>query len=77
MSFDLRLAGRRALVTGGTRGVGAAVVEVLHEAGARIAAAARSLPAQQVEGVLGVAARAGHGRFPLPALEVAADLVQQ
>jgi len=56
MSFDLRLAGRRALVTGGTRGVGAAVVEVLHEAGARIAAAARSLPARPVEGVRYIAA---------------------
>ena len=29
MTFDLGLSGRRALVTAGTRGVGAAVVEVL------------------------------------------------
>ena len=35
MSFDLRLTNRRALVTGGTKGVGAAVVEVLREAGAQ------------------------------------------
>jgi NAD(P)-dependent dehydrogenase (short-subunit alcohol dehydrogenase family) len=35
MSFDLQLTNRRALVTGGTKGVGAAVVEVLREAGAR------------------------------------------
>ena len=28
MSFDLQLTNRRALVTGGTKGVGAAVVEV-------------------------------------------------
>jgi hypothetical protein len=31
MSFDLQLTNRRALVTGGTKGVGAAVVEVLRE----------------------------------------------
>jgi len=36
MSFDLQLAGRRALVTGGTRGVGAAVVQGLHEAGVQV-----------------------------------------
>ena len=36
MSFDLQLTNRRALVTGGTKGVGAAVVEVLREAGARV-----------------------------------------
>jgi hypothetical protein len=35
MSFDLQLTNRRALVTGGTKGVGAAVVEVLREAGAQ------------------------------------------
>ena len=29
MSFDLQLQGRRALVTGGTKGIGAAVVEGL------------------------------------------------
>ena len=34
MSFDLELTGRRALVTAGTKGVGAAVVEVLRNAGA-------------------------------------------
>jgi NAD(P)-dependent dehydrogenase (short-subunit alcohol dehydrogenase family) len=56
MSFDLQLRSRRALVTGGTRGVGAAVVETLHGAGARVVAAARSLPAQPVEGVHYVAA---------------------
>ena len=45
MSFDLELAGRRALVTAGTKGVGAAVVEVLHNAGAAVVATAREIPA--------------------------------
>jgi NAD(P)-dependent dehydrogenase (short-subunit alcohol dehydrogenase family) len=56
MSFDLQLNGRRALVTGGTRGVGKAVVETLRGAGARVVATARSLPAQPAEGVHYVAA---------------------
>lgn len=43
-SFDLELKNRRVLVTGGTQGVGAAVVETLRQAGARIVAAARSIP---------------------------------
>jgi NAD(P)-dependent dehydrogenase (short-subunit alcohol dehydrogenase family) len=34
MIFSLELTGRRALVTGGTKGVGAAVVAVLRGAGA-------------------------------------------
>ena len=34
MSFDLQLGGLRAVVTGGTAGVGAAVVRTLAEAGA-------------------------------------------
>ena len=56
MSFDLQLNSRRALVTGGTRGVGKAVVETLCGAGARVVATARSLPAQPAEGVHYVAA---------------------
>jgi NAD(P)-dependent dehydrogenase (short-subunit alcohol dehydrogenase family) len=56
MSFDLRLKDRRALVTGGTRGVGEAVVETLRGAGARVVATGRSLPAQPAEGVHYVAA---------------------
>ncbi len=51
MSFDLRLAGRRALVTGGTRGAGAAVVRALTLADARVVATALSPPAQAVAGV--------------------------
>ena len=51
MSFDLQLADRRALVTGGTKGIGAAVVETLRDAGAQVVAAARSVPARPAEGV--------------------------
>jgi NAD(P)-dependent dehydrogenase (short-subunit alcohol dehydrogenase family) len=56
MSFDLELANRRALVTGGTRGVGAAVVETLRGAGAHVVATARSAPAEPVKGVRYIAA---------------------
>jgi NAD(P)-dependent dehydrogenase (short-subunit alcohol dehydrogenase family) len=51
MTFDLQLAGRRALVTGGTKGIGAAVVEALRDAGAQVVTTARSVPAQRAEGV--------------------------
>jgi len=56
MSFSLELTGRRALVTGGTKGVGAAVVEVLHDAGVKIMTSARSIPEGAPEGVHFVAA---------------------
>ena len=51
MSFDLGLTGRRALVTGGTKGLGAAVVEVLRENGATVATTARSIPGDALAGV--------------------------
>jgi NAD(P)-dependent dehydrogenase (short-subunit alcohol dehydrogenase family) len=44
MSFDLELNGRRALVTGGTKGLGAAVTESLYNAGVKVVATARSVP---------------------------------
>ena len=56
MSFDLELAERRALVTGGTRGVGAAVVSALRSAGARVVATARAAPAHPVDSVRYLAA---------------------
>ena len=51
MSFDLGLSGRRALVTAGTKGVGAAVVEVLRENGANVVTTARSIPRSSLAGV--------------------------
>jgi NAD(P)-dependent dehydrogenase (short-subunit alcohol dehydrogenase family) len=56
MSFDLDLANRRALVTGGTKGVGAAVVETLRDAGVQVVTTARSIPARWTDGVCYVAA---------------------
>jgi NAD(P)-dependent dehydrogenase (short-subunit alcohol dehydrogenase family) len=51
VSFDLQLGNRRALVTGGTKGIGAAVVGTLRDAGAQIVATARSVPPRPAEGV--------------------------
>lgn len=56
MSFDLGLRGARALVTGGTKGVGAAVVRALVDAGARVVATARTVPSQAPAGVHYIAA---------------------
>lgn len=51
MSFDLQMNGLRAVVTGGTLGLGAAVVRALVDAGARVATSARKTPETPVEGV--------------------------
>jgi len=56
MNFDLQLEGLRALVTGGTRGVGAAVVQTLHRAGMQVMTTARATPADPMPGVTYVAA---------------------
>ena len=56
MSFNLELTGRRALVTGGTMGVGAAVVESLRNAGVTVVATARSVPDTAPDGVIYIAA---------------------
>lgn len=51
MNFDLQLDGLRALVTGGTRGAGAALVRRLAGLGMELMATARSRPAEPVAGV--------------------------
>jgi len=56
MSFDLELVGGRVLVTGGTKGVGAALVETLSKAGMMVVAAARTVPDTAPERVSYVAA---------------------
>jgi NAD(P)-dependent dehydrogenase (short-subunit alcohol dehydrogenase family) len=50
MSFDLELNGRRALVTGGTKGIGAAVVAILRDAGVKVVTtSSRPVPAPSPE----------------------------
>ncbi len=56
MNFDLGLLGRQALVTGGTKGVGAAVVAAFRDAGVRVITTARTAPERLMEGVWFVAA---------------------
>lgn len=56
MSFDLKLSGKRALVTGGTKGVGAAVVTALLDAGVTVMASARTVPETERAGLHTVAA---------------------
>lgn len=56
MSFDLQLAGKRALVTGGTRGVGGALVDTLAQLGAHVVATSLTPPRRAVDGVHYVAA---------------------
>ena len=51
MNFDLQLKGQRALVTGGTKGLGAAVVKSLQEVGVQVMKTARSAPDRPLEGV--------------------------
>jgi NAD(P)-dependent dehydrogenase (short-subunit alcohol dehydrogenase family) len=53
MNGDIR--GRKALVTGGTKGIGAAVSARLRGAGALVLATARTAPAEPLDGVLFVA----------------------
>lgn len=56
MTFSLDLDGKRALVTGGTQGVGAAVVKTLLGAGVRVLTSARSVPSESVGELLYAAA---------------------
>src|ERR1700737_366409 len=74
MSFDLDLVARRALITAGTKGVGAAVVGTLRDAGAQVVTAARSIPARRTEGVRYLAADLS---TPEGASAVAQSVLQQ
>jgi NAD(P)-dependent dehydrogenase (short-subunit alcohol dehydrogenase family) len=56
MNDDLELNGRRALVTGGTHGIGEAVVARLREAGVKVLTTARTTPADLPDANLFVAA---------------------
>lgn len=56
MSGDLELGGLRALVTGGTRGIGRAVADRLREAGATVLTTARTAPPDVPDGSAFVAA---------------------
>ena len=52
MSFDLELKGKRALVTGGTKGLGAALVKSPQDAGVEVMTSARSAPEKPVQGLV-------------------------
>jgi len=47
VTFDLGLTGQRALVTGGTKGIGAAVVATFRAAGVRVVTTARVVPSDR------------------------------
>lgn len=66
MTFDLELSDCRALVTAGTKGVGAAVVEVLSENGAKVVTTARSIPRDPLGSVHYIAADITLGRPAKP-----------
>lgn len=85
MSLDLHLANSRAFVTGGTRGIGAAVVEALRNTGARVVTTARSLPTKPAQDVHyiaadlatadGCAAAAGSVLAQLGSIDIAVNVV--
>lgn len=56
MSFDLGMQGKRALVTGGTKGLGAALVKSLRDAGVEVMTSSRAAPERPVPGVTYVTA---------------------
>jgi len=56
MNFDLNLKDTRVLVTGGTKGVGEAVVQRLQQLGARVVTTARSMPREPIAKVNYIAA---------------------
>ena len=56
MTYSLDLEGHRALVTGGTQGLGQAIVGTLREAGVKVLTTARRPPSALAEGNQFVAA---------------------
>lgn len=65
MTADKPLAGRRALVTGASKGIGRAIAEQLGRAGASVALVARSVPG--LEGTALLVEKAGGSAVPVPA----------
>lgn len=70
MSFDLQLKGLRAVVTGATLGVGAAVMETLSAAGVRVVASARKVPEKPGYVAADLATAAGCQHLASRALEI-------
>ncbi len=64
MSVGIDLTGRAAVVTGGGRGIGAAVARALAEAGARVVVAARNVA--EIEAVASELIAAGHAALAVP-----------
>jgi NAD(P)-dependent dehydrogenase (short-subunit alcohol dehydrogenase family) len=62
--MDLKIAGRRALVTGASRGLGKTMVELLAAEGARVCAVART--GEQLEQLLSEIGGQANGHFILP-----------
>ncbi len=75
----MSLAGRGAVVTGGGRGIGAAVAHALAERGAAVVVSARS--EREIDGVAGSLARGGRTAFAIPCdvtrEEAVAELARQ
>jgi NAD(P)-dependent dehydrogenase (short-subunit alcohol dehydrogenase family) len=73
MAGDLQhLRGRRVLVTGGTRGMGAATAQLLDESGARVLVTARSIPRD-----LGLPAVAADASTPTGAAAISGAVAEQ
>jgi NAD(P)-dependent dehydrogenase (short-subunit alcohol dehydrogenase family) len=69
--MELQLAGKRALVTGGSKGIGRAAAEALAEEGCDLVLAART------QSALDATAEAIRSRFQVPVAVIAADLSVQ